>query len=652
MYDDDNFGGIFPTRTGTPTGSANERKMLDSIGGSDGFRTQQKTNSDGSVTMLRTRNGMPEFFRSGGEQVGEKYIELDYSLRFLEDDNAMTYNFDMLNTPLVGDKTLYIEQRPRDTPAGDVNYRASNTKLLTTDGMLETDYQLTLQKAIIQPDAGAARTAKFTSATPVTAWFADDDIIRGPTGVHALVRKAKIVSMLVNGRPASLYLQPPPYETPAGEGLCVLDQIKKLGDPWHGLARGNALTLPNGGIRTAARPGLENGKVYPLVPYGIVPTESADAADVAAGRTWLNYALLAGHCLYEQSIDTVAQQSWIYIAPDNSTWRVAWSNVFASGVQNIQLKFYPLRRVFLMADKMGGLVQTILAPINPSNTAYAGPTLYDADSKGANAVFFRDATFPPARQAGASLINIQGIPPAATATNTLLCHAYGAGVYKMYYTETELEHYESVWYCYNPDIVFIDWNDPHTIPLHPNPNNPFGPYPYYSKRRGINRVRRIIGFAFDIGDNLKTFRLDYALRSHYELQETNPTAYENLQGPVIETALGGGYIRWALSVDNIDVSFVEWPYDGNSTLANVPPNSYGYFADYGFQEGNINWERYTNKVYGLQLSNGTARYWLPPGSPDGPSAYAADIVSATIPYATYHPIKQELVWETNPVQFI
>jgi len=64
FYDDDNFGEIFPRRTGVPTGSANERKMLDVIGGSEGFRTQQKTNLDGSITMLRTRNGMPEFSRS------------------------------------------------------------------------------------------------------------------------------------------------------------------------------------------------------------------------------------------------------------------------------------------------------------------------------------------------------------------------------------------------------------------------------------------------------------------------------------------------------------------------------------------------------------------------------------------------------------
>ena len=83
MYDDDNFGGIFPTRTGTPTGSANERKMLDSIGGSEGFRTQQKTNSDGSVTMLRTRDGMPEFSRTPLTTRGGK--KLNFRCRMMSD---------------------------------------------------------------------------------------------------------------------------------------------------------------------------------------------------------------------------------------------------------------------------------------------------------------------------------------------------------------------------------------------------------------------------------------------------------------------------------------------------------------------------------------------------------------------------------------
>ena len=60
-FDDKKFGTIFPVRDGVSTGAANERRMLDSIGGSDSFRTRIQNNADGSTTMLRTKNGMPQF---------------------------------------------------------------------------------------------------------------------------------------------------------------------------------------------------------------------------------------------------------------------------------------------------------------------------------------------------------------------------------------------------------------------------------------------------------------------------------------------------------------------------------------------------------------------------------------------------------------
>jgi hypothetical protein len=90
------------------------------------------------------------------EEVGT-YVEVDYALRVLETDNAMTYHYDMMNTPLDGNMRLYLQPRPRDTTAGDANYYASAVKLTTTDGLLKTDYQLKLQEAMIRPASGADR---------------------------------------------------------------------------------------------------------------------------------------------------------------------------------------------------------------------------------------------------------------------------------------------------------------------------------------------------------------------------------------------------------------------------------------------------------------------------------------------------------------
>ena len=60
-FSDEKFGALFPTRDGVATGAASERKMLDAIGGADSFRTRIQANADGSTTMLRTKNGQPQF---------------------------------------------------------------------------------------------------------------------------------------------------------------------------------------------------------------------------------------------------------------------------------------------------------------------------------------------------------------------------------------------------------------------------------------------------------------------------------------------------------------------------------------------------------------------------------------------------------------
>lgn len=60
-YDDDKFGRIWPTRHGGAIGGARERQMLDALGDSEGFRTRISYNADGSVTELRTKDGMPQF---------------------------------------------------------------------------------------------------------------------------------------------------------------------------------------------------------------------------------------------------------------------------------------------------------------------------------------------------------------------------------------------------------------------------------------------------------------------------------------------------------------------------------------------------------------------------------------------------------------
>lgn len=63
MFDDKKFGTIFPVRHGEPSGTANERKMLDALGGSEGYRTRIESDALGNEVMCRTKNGAPQFER-------------------------------------------------------------------------------------------------------------------------------------------------------------------------------------------------------------------------------------------------------------------------------------------------------------------------------------------------------------------------------------------------------------------------------------------------------------------------------------------------------------------------------------------------------------------------------------------------------------
>lgn len=55
------FGSSLPTRLGKIIGKSNERVMLSGVDGPDGIRKKFRRNPDGSVTMLKTRAGMPQF---------------------------------------------------------------------------------------------------------------------------------------------------------------------------------------------------------------------------------------------------------------------------------------------------------------------------------------------------------------------------------------------------------------------------------------------------------------------------------------------------------------------------------------------------------------------------------------------------------------
>ena len=122
-FDDKKFGTIFPVRDGTPTGAANERQMLDSIGGSASFRTRIQKNADGSETMLRTKNGMPQFTTVAPQQAPNEPLYMESGQHYFtapgseSPDNSKPAEWRFLDIPPVSD---YLGQiAPTETSPGE-----------------------------------------------------------------------------------------------------------------------------------------------------------------------------------------------------------------------------------------------------------------------------------------------------------------------------------------------------------------------------------------------------------------------------------------------------------------------------------------------------------------------------------------------------
>ena len=78
-YEDDDKT-KFPTRFGKATGHANERSMLDELGGANGIRHRQRLGADGVTTHVKTRGGHPHFWNEplpGGEETPLSPIYMD-----------------------------------------------------------------------------------------------------------------------------------------------------------------------------------------------------------------------------------------------------------------------------------------------------------------------------------------------------------------------------------------------------------------------------------------------------------------------------------------------------------------------------------------------------------------------------------------------
>lgn len=192
--------------------------------------------------------------------------------------------------------------------------------------------------------------------------------------------------------------------------LSPWDKQQAHGDPWHGLVKGGVIELPNSGTKALAGETPVSGDCF-LVQVPGQPAVTTSAEDAAQGMEWTNYGLLYGsqHILYGVALNEL---SWLYIAPDNSVWRVQYAN--GSG----DLTF---TRFGLLGEDPAAVTQTI--SLSGVDTGYFTRCL-DLTATGNKALIgsaVESVYYTPSRAAanilgGVYLIEISGTPPAASAT--------------------------------------------------------------------------------------------------------------------------------------------------------------------------------------------------------------------------------------------
>lgn len=122
-YKEDDFLITFPTRHGTPAGSAVERKMLDNAFGSKGIVNRYRENPDGSTTVLRTRAGNPEFTTddSGAKKTCWAYKAVS-NHGFVD----TTFNFNGIGDSSEGKLRFLMDSNGVSTPDSKLNIKDSH----------------------------------------------------------------------------------------------------------------------------------------------------------------------------------------------------------------------------------------------------------------------------------------------------------------------------------------------------------------------------------------------------------------------------------------------------------------------------------------------------------------------------------------------
>lgn len=207
--------------------------------------------------------------------------------------------------------------------------------------------------------------------------------------------------------------------------LHYLDQIECFGDPWHGLYRFGRTELPNSTNRVpAAHP--SGGDCFEVRVPGTLPATNS-AEDIAAGRTWLDYGLVAGenHTFYGAALGAM---SWVVIAEDGTSMR---ATVAISHVSTTEVAIRPLQGStpvqtltgIALTPAVSGL--SVLPPYEPVADLLTVHKIMDVSPDGRTVILAHEYGTANGYPTAISQLVLSGTPGAMSATRTLIFYPGG-----------------------------------------------------------------------------------------------------------------------------------------------------------------------------------------------------------------------------------
>jgi hypothetical protein len=162
-----------------------------------------------------------------------------------------------------------------------------------------------------------------------------------------------------------------------------------------------------------------------------------------------------------------------------------------------------------------------------------------------------------------------------------------------------------------------------------------------------------VGFCFDANDNLVSVKsLVEASYNWIDERERDPISFlfsqkRTVTGPCWTKHFLSIGVDYANAIEDVGVTWIMVGFSGFKQ--DIPIYAANPYGDYANATPPFI-QRYSNRLFGMRFKDASTYYWRPPISPDSISTYPADIVSnGTPPYATYHPITRDIVWETTGI---